>query len=49
MEEIAQLKDSVDEDDRVGFVVYVDIDGKRSKTRLYDDVFPFYLTKSGKR
>lgn len=48
MEEIAQLKDSVDEDDRVGFVVYVDIDGKRSKTRLYDDVFPFYLTKSGK-
>ena len=46
--EIEALNDSLDEDDRVGFVVYVDVDGSRSKSRLYDDVFPFYLTKSGK-
>ena len=46
--EIEALNDSVDENDRVGFVVYVDIDGTRSKSKLYDDVFPFYLTKSGK-
>ena len=48
LEEISALSDSVDEADREGFVVYVDIDGTRSKSKLYDDVFPFYLTKSGK-
>ena len=46
--EIAQLDDSLDEDDRIGFTIYVDVDGNKSKSRLYDDVFPFYLTKSGK-
>lgn len=48
LEEISALSDSVDEADREGFVVYVDVDGTRSKSKLYDDVFPFYLTKSGK-
>ena len=46
--EIDQLNDSVDEADKTGFTIYIDVDGKRSKTRLYDDVFPFYLAKSGK-
>lgn len=46
--EITQLDDSLDEADRIGFTVYIDVDGNKSKSRLYDDVFPFYLTKSGK-
>ena len=46
--EIAQLSDSTNERDQLGFTVYIDVDGSKSKTRLYDDVFPFYLTKSGK-
>ena len=30
-----------------GFVVYVDINGKPGKSRLWEDVFPFYLTMDG--
>ena len=46
--EIEQLNDSPISADKSGFVIYIDVDGSRSKTRLYDDVFPFYLTESGK-
>lgn len=34
--------------DRVGFKVYVDINGTSGKGKLYQDVFPFYLLVSGK-
>lgn len=34
--------------DTTGFIVYVDVDGVRSNTVLYQDVFPFYITTSGK-
>ena len=30
-----------------GYVVYVDIDGKKGTSTLWDDVFPFYITLSG--
>ncbi len=30
-----------------GYVVYVDIDGKKGSSTLWDDVFPFYITLSG--
>ncbi len=46
--EISQLSDSLEESDRIGFTVYIDVDGNRSKSRLYDDVFPFYIVNSGK-
>jgi len=45
---IAQLSDSTDEKDRSGYVLYIDVDGKQHKTKLYSDVFPYYLTRSGK-
>lgn len=47
-DEISELSDAVDVDDRQGFIVYVDVNGKSGKGRLWDDVFPFYLLKSGK-
>ncbi len=46
--EIDILNDSVDENDREGFVIYIDVDGNNNRCRLYEDVYPFYLVKSGK-
>jgi len=46
--EIDILNDSVDEMDREGFIIYIDVDGSNNRTRLYEDVYPFYLVKSGK-
>lgn len=34
--------------DKTGFIIYIDVDGARSNTTLYQDVFPFYITSSGK-
>ena len=47
-EEIDELSDAEDENDRIGFVVYIDVNGKSGKSILWEDVFPFYLLKSGK-
>ncbi len=44
---ISQLSDA-SQKDRVGFTVYVDINGKAGHNKLYTDVFPFYLLASGK-
>ena len=46
--EIAELSDSVNENDRIGFIIYIDVNGKSGKSMLYEDIFPFYLVKSGK-
>lgn len=45
---ISALSDAEDENDRLGFVIYVDVNGKSNKGILYRDVFPFYLLRSGK-
>ncbi len=34
--------------DLTGYTIYVDLDGQRGKGELWNDVFPFYLTISGK-
>lgn len=47
-EEIDELSDAEDENDRIGFVVYIDVNGESGKSILWEDVFPFYLLKSGK-
>lgn len=39
---------SSNEYDKKGFMIYVDVDGSRNKGELYKDVFPFYVTLSGK-
>ncbi len=31
-----------------GYTVYVDIDGKKGESKLWEDVYPFYITLSGK-
>ena len=31
-----------------GYTVYVDIDGKKGVSKLWEDVYPFYITLSGK-
>lgn len=31
-----------------GYLIYIDIDGKNSNSILWEDVFPFYITLSGK-
>ena len=36
------------EDDRSAMAVYIDVNGSSGKSRLYTDVFPFYLLYSGK-
>ncbi|MBQ8168822.1 hypothetical protein IJZ97_05335 [bacterium] len=46
--EIDDLNDSTNENDRVGFILYVDVNGKSGKSLLFEDIFPFYLVKSGK-
>ncbi len=37
-----------DENDAQGYTIYIDIDNERGSGKLYQDVYPFYLTKSGK-
>ena len=48
LEEISELSDAVDADDREGFIVYVDVNGASGGSKLWEDVFPFYILKSGK-
>ena len=48
LEDISDLSDAENADDREGFVVYVDVNGKSGSGKLWQDVFPFYLLKSGK-
>lgn len=44
---VSQLA-GAEENDAEAYTIYIDIDGQRSLTALYNDVYPFYLTKSGK-
>ncbi len=37
-----------DENDAQGYTIYIDIDNERGSGKLYQDVYPFYLTLSGK-
>lgn len=39
---------NIDREDRVGYTVYIDDNGKSGKSKVYSDVFPFYLLISGK-
>lgn len=32
----------------VGYIVYVDVDGSKGNSTLWDDVYPFYITMSGR-
>lgn len=32
----------------VGYIVYVDVDGSKGSSTLWDDVYPFYITLSGR-
>ena len=45
---VDELSDAEDADDRKGFIIYVDINGNSGNGVLWEDVFPFYLLKSGK-
>ena len=46
---LEELSDAADKRDRIAYLVYVDVNGsKKGKGVLYQDVFPFYLTMSGK-
>ena len=46
---LEELSDAADKKDRIAYLVYVDVNGeKKGKGVLYQDVFPFYLTMSGK-
>lgn len=57
--ECAKIKDTDDKDspeitvptldglNEKGYIVYVDIDGERGDSILYEDVYPFYITFSG--
>ncbi len=45
---ISDLSDSTDEGDGTGFVLYIDVNGSDGDSVLWSDVFPFYLTTSGK-
>ena len=47
-EDIEILSDAEEEDDRSGFLIYIDTDGNSGKGKLNDDVVPYYLLKSGK-
>ena len=47
-EDIEILSDAAQEDDRSGFLIYIDTDGNSGKGKLNDDVVPYYLLKSGK-
>lgn len=45
---VDMLADSEGVEDRVGYLVYVDVNGDEGKGALYSDVFPFYILVSGK-
>ena len=47
-EEIEDLSDSTDAEDKEGFIFYIDVNGTTGKSKLYEDVFPYMLLKSGK-
>lgn len=32
----------------VGYIVYIDVDGSKGNSTLWDDVYPFYITMSGR-
>ncbi len=40
--------DAESENDRTGYKVYIDINGSKGKGILWEDVFPYYILKSGK-
>ncbi len=40
--------DAESENDKTGYKIYVDINGSKGKGILWEDVFPFYILKSGK-
>ena len=46
-DDIPKLSDA-EPDDRKGWLLYLDVNGKSGRSRLYEDVYPFYLLKSGK-
>ena len=46
--DLSELSDAEEENDRKGFLVYMDVNGDSGEGKLWEDVFPFYLLKSGK-
>ena len=46
-DDIPKLSDA-EPDDRKGWLLYLDVNGKKGRSGLYEDVYPFYLLKSGK-
>ena len=44
---ISQL-DGAATEEKTGYIIYADVDAERGSSTLYKDVFPFYLTVSGK-
>lgn len=34
--------------DEAGYIVYIDVDGSKGNSTLWDDVYPFYITLSGR-
>lgn len=42
------VADAVDVRDRVGYLLYVDVNGNKGKGILYQDVYPFYIMITGK-
>ena len=47
-EDIEILSDAEEENDRSGFLVYIDVDGNSGKAKLNEDVVAYYLLRSGK-
>ena len=45
---ISALSDATDTADRKGFILFVDVNGSKGNSVLYEDVFPYYLTSGGK-
>lgn len=45
---INELSGSAADEDGQGYIIYIDIDGDRNPSELYTDVFPFFLTRTGK-
>ena len=39
--------DGVDNTNSYGYTVYVDVNGKQGDSKLWEDVYPFYITMSG--
>lgn len=46
----SNMTDSVAKEyyEQAGYIVYADIDGKNGDSKLWEDVYPFYITLSGK-